>query len=43
VATIEIFGIGGYLLIRYILDKKPGKKEPEAHWMDKLGERNSND
>jgi hypothetical protein len=36
--TIELFGIGGYLLIRYILDKKPNKKEAEIHWMDKLGE-----
>jgi hypothetical protein len=33
--TIEMFGIGGYLLVRYILDKKPGKKEPEVHIMDK--------
>lgn len=38
VFTIELFGIGGYLLIRYILEKKPDKKEPEIHWMDKLGE-----
>lgn len=28
--TIELFGIGGYLLIRYILDRKPDVKEPEA-------------
>jgi hypothetical protein len=35
--TIELFAIGGYLLIRYILDKKPEKKEPEVHWMDKMG------
>ncbi len=35
--TIELFGVGGYLLIRYILDKKPDKKEPEVHWMDKMG------
>jgi hypothetical protein len=34
--TIELFGIGGYLLVRYILERKPGKKEPEVHWMDKL-------
>ncbi len=34
--TIELFGIGGYLLIRYILEKKPNKKTPEIHWMDKL-------
>ncbi len=36
--TIELFGIGGYLLIRYILERKPNKKQPEIHWMDKLGE-----
>lgn len=36
--TVELFGIGGYLLIRYILDRKPNKKQPEVHWMDKLGE-----
>jgi len=38
-ATIELFGIGGYLLVRYILEKKPGKKEPEVHWMDKMGQQ----
>jgi len=38
VLTIEIFGIGGYLLIRYILEKKPNKKQPDVHWMDRLGE-----
>ncbi|MBX2905639.1 MAG: hypothetical protein KF744_06340 [Taibaiella sp.] len=36
--TVILFGIGGYLLIRFILEKKPNKKEPEVHWMDKLGE-----
>ncbi len=35
--TVILFGIGGYLLVRYILDRKPGKKEPEIHWMDKMG------
>jgi len=35
--TIDLFGIGGYLLIRYLIDRKPGKKEPEIHWMDKIG------
>jgi hypothetical protein len=35
--TIELFGIGGYLLVRYLLERKPGKKEPEVHWMDKMG------
>lgn len=38
--TIDVFGFGGYLLIRYILEKKPNKKEPEVHWMDKLGGNN---
>lgn len=38
--TIDIFGFGGYLLIRYILERKPDKKEPEIHWMDKLGGNN---
>ena len=35
--TIEPFSIGGYLLVRYFLDRKPNKKGPEVHWMDKLG------
>jgi hypothetical protein len=35
--TVELFGVGGYLLIRFILDRKPTKKDPEVHWMDKLG------
>jgi hypothetical protein len=35
--TVDLFGIGGYLLVRYILDKKPDKKQPEIHWMDKMG------
>jgi hypothetical protein len=39
--TIELFGIGGYLLIRYLLERKPGKKEPEVHWMDKMGGENN--
>lgn len=37
VLTIELFGIGGFLLVRYILDRTPDKKEPEVHWMDRLG------
>ena len=37
--TIEFFAIGGYLLVRYILDKKEGKKKSEVHWMDKLGKQ----
>ncbi len=36
--TIELFGIGGYLIVRYILDKRPDKKQPEVHWTDRLGE-----
>jgi len=36
--TVELFGIGGYLLVRYILDRKPGKKQPEVHWMDRMGD-----
>ena len=35
--TVEIFGIGGYLLIRYILDKRPDKQAPETNWMDRMG------
>ena len=37
--TIELFGIGGYLLIRYILERKADKKPIEVHWMDKMGEK----
>ena len=37
--TVEFFGIGGYLLIRYLLDRTPNKKGPEVHWMDKMGEQ----
>ena len=35
--TVEMFGLGGYLLIRYILNRMPDKKQPEVHWMDKMG------
>ena len=35
--TYEMIGFGGYLFVRYLLDRKPEKKEPEVHWMDKLG------
>jgi hypothetical protein len=28
--TIILFGIGGYLLVRYILERKPGKKQEEV-------------
>ena len=37
-ATVFLFGLGGYLFIRFLLDRKPNKKEPEVHWMDKMGE-----
>jgi hypothetical protein len=37
--TVEMFGLGGYLLIRYILDRMPDKKQPEVHWMDKMGDQ----
>jgi hypothetical protein len=37
--TIDLFAVGGYLLIRYVLERKPRKKEPEVHWMDKMGEQ----
>ena len=36
--TILMFSFGGYLLIRYLIDRKPGKKQPEVHWMDRLGD-----
>ncbi len=39
IVTIYLFSFGGYLLIRYLLDKKPEKKEPEIHWMDKMGQQ----
>jgi hypothetical protein len=39
--TIELFGIGGFLLVRYKIDSKPDKKKPEVHWMDKMGEQKS--
>lgn len=40
--TITVFGIGGYLLVRYILEKKPGKNDSPPHWSDKLGENREN-
>jgi hypothetical protein len=39
VITIEAFGLGGFLLVYYILSKKPDKKEPEVHWMDRMGQQ----
>jgi len=38
VVTMFVFSIGGYLLVRYILDKKPGKNDSPPHWSDRLGE-----
>jgi hypothetical protein len=40
--TVILFGIGGYLIVRYIIEKKPGKKDTESHWSDKLGENRDN-
>ena len=37
--TVFLFGLGGYLLVRYLIERKPDKKEPEIHWMDKMGEQ----
>ena len=37
--TVVLFGIGGFLFVRYLIDRKPDKKEPEVHWMDKMGEQ----
>ena len=37
--TVLLFGLGGFLLVRYIIDSKPDKKEPEVHWMDKMGQQ----
>ena len=37
--TVFLFGLGGYLFVRYLIDRKPDKKEPEIHWMDKMGEQ----
>jgi predicted Co/Zn/Cd cation transporter (cation efflux family) len=34
--TVYFFGIGGYLLIRFIIDHKHDKNAKEIHWMDKL-------
>ena len=33
--TILVFGLGGYLLVRYILEKKPVKKKDLGLWPDK--------
>lgn len=32
--TMELFGIGGYLLVRYILENKPDKKKKLPYWPD---------
>jgi hypothetical protein len=34
--TVVLFGFGGYLIIRYVLDRMPDKKQPEVHWMDRM-------
>jgi di/tricarboxylate transporter len=34
--TMEVFGLGGYMLVRYLLERRPDKKEPEIHWMDRM-------
>ena len=39
--TVDLFGFGGYLIIRFVLDRMPDKKLPEVHWMDRIGENNS--
>ena len=40
VLTIFLFGIGGYLLLRFIIDRKQNKNDdsPPSHWSDRLGE-----
>lgn len=35
--TIFMFAFGGYLAIRYLLERIPDKKKQEVHWMDKMG------
>ena len=40
--TIIVFGLGGYLLVRYILDKKPEKKKKLDLWPDKENANNVN-
>ena len=34
--SVYFFAFGGYLLVRYLIDQKPGKPEGPVHWMDKL-------
>lgn len=36
--TVFLAGIGGYLLIRYILDRKPDKKQPQIPQTDNVSE-----
>jgi hypothetical protein len=38
--TIYLFGLGGYLLVRFLIDRKPGKPQEPLHWMDKLNNDN---
>jgi len=36
--TYYMIGFGGYLVIRFFLDKRPDKKKPEMNWMDKMNQ-----
>ena len=36
------FGIGGYLLIRFLLERKPGKKTEPMNWMDRVNNNSEN-
>ena len=38
--TVQLFGLGGYFLNRYLLERMPDKKEPDVHWMDKMNDTN---
>jgi hypothetical protein len=38
--TVYMCAFGGYLLVRYLIDQKPGKPEEPLHWMDKLNNDN---
>jgi hypothetical protein len=37
--TLDVLAIGGGLLVRYLLERKPSKKEPEVHWMDRMDDQ----
>jgi hypothetical protein len=36
---VFMIGFGGYLLIRFLLERIPDKHKPEVHWMDKMGDQ----